>query len=121
MKIRQGFVSNSSSSSFVVAVKDSSKVILTIEVDLNKFADHVLCDEEEVRQYFNDEYEYELKEKEDWVLKRMEQCLQAVKDGKKVLIGSFSSEGEEAVEQFLCENGLPSSPGLDIIESSGGY
>ena len=121
MKLRNGFVSNSSSSSFVVAVTDKTKVTLQVTVDLKKYADKVCTTEDELRDYFKYEYGDDFQKEDDWASKRFNKCLRAIKDGKKIMLGSFSSDGEEPIEQYLCEVGLPKSPDMDIIESSGGY
>ena len=57
MKIRTGFVSNSSSSSFIVAAppqKDSTKVTITIEVDLAEYANTTIKTVEELIEYFKE-------------------------------------------------------------------
>ena len=58
MKIRNGFVSNSSSSSFIVAVKDeeSAKTKIQIEVDLSKYASDTIKTIEELDSYVLDNY-----------------------------------------------------------------
>ena len=120
MKLRNGFVSNSSSSSFIVAVKDATKIQLVIEADLEKFADKIITTEEELNKHFEYEWGDEFKDKDEWVMKTYNKCLKAINDGMKVLFGSFSSDGE-ALEQFLCEEGVPDSPGIDVIQGDGGY
>lgn len=125
MKVRNGFVSNSSSSSFIVAVDgDKTKVTLTIEVDLaDRLFDSKVCrTEEDLRRYFLDELCYledELGDEEEGPPK-MRECLQALRDGKTLILGSFASD-EAGISAYLCEEGLPESPGMDIIESEGGY
>ena len=55
MKIRNGFVSNSSSSSFIVGIKDgkktSTKVKIEIEVDLAKYGADINSVEELIKYY----------------------------------------------------------------------
>ena len=58
MKIREGFVSNSSSTSFVVVVEDNTEIELRIKVDLAKFGD-VLTTEQEVIDYFTEQFDLE--------------------------------------------------------------
>jgi len=117
MKIRKGFVSNSSSSSFIVAVdpmvNPKGRVTIQIDVDLNEMG-RTLRNEQEVKDYCKDRYygdnEYEQK------------MLAAVKAGKFVIIGEFSSDSGNSVEQMLCEEGLPEKiRGAKIIYSQAGY
>ena len=120
MKIRNGFVSNSSSSSFIVAVDgDKTKVTLTVEVDLADYGT-VCRTETEVTEMFELDYGTEEMEDEDAMAPTYQKCLQAVRDGKIIILGSFVSD-EPGVEAYLCEEGLPESPGMDIIENDAGY
>jgi len=116
MKIRSGFVSNSSSSSFIVAAgKNPAKVSITLEVDLEKYVQRTLNTEEEVLDYLVMEHGEERKS-------RILDCLQAIREGNRILVGDFSSEGEEPIEQLLCEIGIPkNTPGIKIIYNEGGY
>jgi hypothetical protein len=119
MKIRNGFVSNSSSSSFVVAVKDTTKIKLEIDVDLADYADKIIATEQELKDYF--EYEYGDDYLEDsWAADKFKDCLRAIEAGNKVIFGSCDSDGE-ALEQFLCETGIPDSPDIEVIQGDGGY
>lgn len=114
MKIRSGFVSNSSSSSFiVVADKKNTKMKITFEVDLTCFGKSISTPEElkELFKYYELDDPSFLKAKD------------AIKKGKIVIHGSFCDSGN-AIETFLCENGLKSdakNPNIEIIESNGRY
>lgn len=121
MKIRNGFVSNSSSSSFIVAAdnKDKLKITMEVEVNLNSFVRHVFNDIEDLIKYYKDDYGMEIEELKKY--KPYLQAKKAIESGQTVFIGSFSSEGEPT-EQFLCEQGLPAKvKGITVIDSEGGY
>ena len=113
MKIRLGFVSNSSSTSFIVASKNSLKLILKIEVDLFPFVEETLKTKAEVDQYFED---YD-KEKDGEYAK----CIEALKSGKKVYVGNLANDTGNGLEAFLCENGIPETEGIEIIHSEEGF
>ncbi|MFA7287431.1 MAG: hypothetical protein WC055_00980 [Melioribacteraceae bacterium] len=121
MKSRNFFVSNSSSSSFIVAVNgDNPKVKLEIEVDLRTYSRDTIKTVEELARYFVEGYCYSAEEMlED---DRYNQAKAAIQGGKVILMGSFSSK-EGGVESFLCKNGLNNigSSDMVVIESEGGY
>ena len=125
MKIRNGFVSNSSSSSFIVAATPKKATIkFTIEVDLEKYAQDVLKTEKDVIRYFHDRYRSEIEDEEDYVINQYTKALDAVKQGKHILCGSFSSDGGEALEMFLCDNGIKVEDGntdVEVIYNEAGY
>ena len=127
MKIRGGFVSNSSSSSFVVAVGDKTEVTLTVKADLARFADTEIETVEHLERYMVEEWGWgslntldAILEDSEYAKRIYQESRKAIEAGKRVLMGSFGSDGE-ALEQFLCYEGVPDSPGMDVIYSQGGY
>ena len=127
MKIRKGFVSNSSSSSFVIGIGHKAEVTLTIKADLARFADNTIETVEDLDGHMLEEWGYGATNTLALILADSQYAQRiysgakaAIESGKRVLFGSFSSEGE-ALEQFLCYGGVPDSPGIDIIQSDGGY
>ncbi len=119
MKTRDGFVSNSSSSSFIVAMdKDvNPEATITFKVDFSSYGKKIETIEE-LRSYM--EYNYGSIDEAPDVYDDMKK---AIDDGKVVLAGSFSDEGE-ATEAFLCDLGLHGNVDetkIQIIQSEGGY
>ena len=93
MKTRIGFVSNSSSTSFIVAVKKSGKITLNLEVDLEDFSEDVISTIDELDKKFNDEYVDEELE-EEWIKERYNKCEQLINDGKIIIWGSFCDDSD---------------------------
>lgn len=126
-KIRNGFVSNSSSSSFIISKKGSidKKVTIAVEVDLSDFVSETFTTKEEVIEHIKDEYCYggysleKMFEDEPYVKEQYDNMMAAIERGEVIYKGLFSSEGEP-VEAFLCDHGLPSGD-YNVIESEGGY
>lgn len=122
MKVRSGFVSNSSSSSFIVAVNENTKVKLEIEVDLNKFSDVKIKTIDDLTNYFlNDLYlePEDLEEDSEY-----NKAKEAIQEGKEILIGSFSNDSGDGLENFLCDNGLENNINVKdmiVICGDGGY
>lgn len=104
-----GFVSNSSSSSFIVGVsqKDVSPKFTyspRMEVDLDKFIHVVISDEEKLRTEFKNQ-QGEGWEKDQDVLDLFEKCMEVIEGGGSIWFGEFQSYGDE-VESLLADNGL---------------
>ena len=131
MKIRNGFVSNSSSSSFIVAVKSEdkakTKITVTFDVDLKDYLEHpIVKTVKELKRIYKEELYYDIdNENNDEDCAYMIQFLKAkkaIESGKMILIGSFSSESGEGVEGVLCSKGLPKkNKNFTIIYNEGGY
>ena len=134
MKTRQGFVSNSSSSSFIVAAKDS-KVKIEIEIDLEDYCKGyygsdvtIFKTRESLTAYYLSNYYVgsieKLSESDPIGFKDYQRCLTEIESGKTVYVGSASSESDDGVEQMICNNGLSGLiPNKDVvvIRGKGGY
>ena len=114
MKIRTSFVSNSSSSSFILGTSKKNKnnpIKITIECDINEIIDDVIETEERWMEYLSEEYcngnsltDYM---KEDrWLKERCEKGIAELKAGNVLLVGCCSNEGDSAISQFIFDNKL---------------
>ena len=120
MKIRSGFVSNSSSSSFIVAGADDLTV--TIKINLKQFVQYTFKTKEDILKYYDYNCGYESEEEViKYNKKEYQNMLKAIEDGKTVYIGSVSSESDNGEEVFLLYGGLNNAIGVDIIEACDGY
>lgn len=124
MKIRAGFVSNSSSSSFIVASEGPAEVV--VKADLSKYADRTVRTIEELDAAILEDYGWKqtiveelLAQGDDWLKRMYLRAREAVEGGKTVLFGTVSSEGEDGLEQLLYNNGIPETPGVEIILDRG--
>ena len=108
MKKRNGFVSNSSSSSFIFAMPKeyNGKIKLTIEVDLTEFGKVMRTKNNLDKWYLEQSGEPSLDElfKDAPELKEeYNECLKQMWEGKTVIVGNVSNEGESGVEFILME------------------
>ncbi len=117
MKIRNGFVSNSSSSSFIVAVDadKSANVEVAVKVNLADFGD-VLKTEQEVHNAFNEYWGKEELEEDDWVGAKYRKAIAAIKAGKVIVFGQVSNE-DTPEEYVIYEKGIPETEGMEIIQN----
>ena len=126
MKTRQGFVSNSSSSSFICAVpkdRQNSKIKIILEADLSTYADATLSSIEELMKYYLDDYGYDVDDLKDH--EHYQAAKKAIENGKVILVGSFSDESyDDSVELALCNLGINNvqlEGDCEVIEGDGGY
>ena len=111
MKIRSGFISNSSSSSFIVATTGEAKV--KIEIDLKKYGT-VCRTEEEVVAFFNDEWGDV--EEEPALKEQLDVCIKEINQGKEIIYGRVSNESDDWESNCLYEKGVPKQEGIEVIQ-----
>lgn len=128
MKIRNGFVSNSSSSSFIVAAKSEEDLNadVTFNINLAEFLDRYrdpIDNETDLRDYFKDVYYYIDREEDIDDDETFKECLAKIKEGKKIYFLSCESDSGDPTEQALYAMGLETaiSDTVDIIEEEGRY
>jgi len=126
MNVRLGFVSNSSSSSFIAST-GGDKAWVEVRINIAEYADGVVKTKGELDEYFierfgwNDDTDLEAIFEDSSVYAEMYAgAIAALDRGETVFLGSFSSDSDDPAELFLYDNGIPETPGVKIIYD-GGY
>lgn len=128
MKVRTGFVSNSSSSSYIVAA-DRDNTTFTIKIDLAHLSDGIISTFGDLDAYMLDRHGYydgcdtieDLLKNEPYLRETYNKCKAQLVLGKKVYFGSLTNEGYgEGIEEYLYNNGFYShrkdNDNIEIIE-----
>jgi hypothetical protein len=127
MKTRFGFVSNSSSSSFVVAYKEGKKIELTVQIDLSEYG-KVIRTIDELNERMKNDYSFDpnkLEECEDVDREVYLESKAAIEAGKVVVFGWFRDQSAGAVEYMLCHEGIEKfikdGDDVQVIDNYPGY
>lgn len=121
MKVRNYFVSNSSSTSFTLAVPDVEKVIseYTFEINLLRYERFRIRNEEELRQHFEDYHTYgNIKwDQDEDNMKEFERYLHEIHQGKHIVVCTAESEcgGDDQIV-YNYGAGKPCSQDVIILE-----
>jgi hypothetical protein len=105
MKIRTGFVSNSSSSSFVLACKPNTELVATIEMNLADIVEDTLVTLEELEAFIAD-YSYDDWRNDPYWLKAYRRGKQAIAAGMVLKVGRVSNDGGNSVSSTIYETGF---------------
>jgi hypothetical protein len=120
MKTRLGFVSNSSSSSFLVA-SDSKK--LTITVDISHLVEKVITTIPELHQHYIDDYG-ESEFHEEHIQERIREAEKYIRKGKKLLVITGSDQDGDPISDMICHAGLENfqvQPKIVVLDGEAGY
>lgn len=125
MKLRTGFVSNSSSSSFILAASGSPGTI-KVEVPLTDIVSKTINSITELNLWFIDKWAWEdgtsLEKllEDEWAKKKYEKMSALIKAGQTLYIGTASNEDySEMWSMYLYTNrfkGVIFSEKVDIVE-----
>ncbi len=130
MRVRLGFVSNSSSSSFVLSTdKPLDELTVTMSFKLATVVEQTLKTKQEVDEYILEEHSYSGKSVEailevsgDWLKEVYQEMLQAVGDGRVVLAGSVCNDDfDNTLSTIAYDEGFGAMEGdFEIISDARG-
>jgi len=122
MKIRNGFVSNSSSSSFIIAAPKGKEMKILVEIDLSELSEQKINSKEELLGVFEEVYgantESKIKE-EEYLWNWYQKALKAIEEGKIVYCGCVGNESDNPAELFIYNNGIGKTKDIEIIKDAG--
>ncbi len=130
MKIRHGFVSNSSSSSFIIAVKDENvPTKINIEADLKDLDTEIFNTFEEYIEHFAEEWGQSVDEfiKENKEEETFMQVKRLFKEGKIIIKGNVSSDDcENPISMYLyteenIRDVMPKDAKFEVIQDTNEY
>lgn len=129
MKIRSYFVSNSSSSSFVIAFKGDKKELkkeldtifevpdkFPLKLNMNQISNLFIQNSE--RRVINELDEWEIEDIEYQLNKKIDNLL----NNKYIIYyGSFCNDSGDSMESMLCDSNISYESDNLIIKKNGGY
>jgi hypothetical protein len=124
-------VTNSSSSSFIIAVEEKinpeAEIEISVKFKLSEILDYQISTIQELDRYFRDYYGWNptedvIDEQDDWEIDQYERLKDCILQGKVLISGSGGNESDSAVQQLIYYNGVKGIkfPGqLEVIEDGG--
>lgn len=120
MKYRLGFVSNSSSSSFILGIpKGRDKIKMVIEVDLNELSDGKIATKDELLEYYKREYELSSEQAildNEYHKEEYQMILKIIKGGGIIIYGVVSSDADNPISSYIYRQGFNDSKEYKIIK-----
>jgi FMN phosphatase YigB (HAD superfamily) len=121
VKLRQGFVSNSSSSSFILAVDTNKKsAILRTKVDFDDIGVRIRTVEEYIKYMLEDyrcESIEELLHDYDYLAREYNAAINALRAGKHIIVGSVSNapDTDAELENYFYRNGFSEMEDVTVV------
>lgn len=107
MKIRLGFVSNSSSSSFIISSPNRPmKISYTVELDLNEIIDKTIKTIKELDEYFEEFSFVKVDQLDPYQKETYLKCKKEIESGRNILIGEASNEDYNEFRALVLNNKL---------------
>lgn len=129
-KIRMGFVSNSSSSSFIVSgKKGKDKAMVAIIIDMKELSNGIVETLDELNAAIVWEYGYgeadnvETILAKDWFDRKVyEELVKEIENGNVVYFGSVSTEDDGIAQMYVANNGFGDlGPDFKVIQDAGEF
>jgi len=117
-KIRNGFVSNSSSSSFIIASKKEPEI--KIKINVREICDYVVKTKEDLDLVIKERfYVDEINKLEDYDLIIYNKCLKSLEDGNEIYFGTVANDYDDEIGNFIYRSGFGKEVNFDIIQDLG--
>ena len=116
-KIRNGFVSNSSSSSFIVSSKEEPKI--HVEISLRDLSSYIVSTKEELDKAIKEHFYTDVDELEGYEKIIYNKCLKQIELGNTLYFGTVANDFDNPVNEFVYYNGFGKDNNFDIIQDLG--